>query len=115
MRMTTPKMPWYVIALKRLPGGQLSQFCTFVTDGGSALGLFTSEESIERFVAAQPEHFTVHAQAITTRQQFTDLIAALQGIDPPLAYVAIDPVLGAGALPELQRLEDVMSDAGQSS
>lgn len=113
--MTIPKMPWYVVALRRLPSGQLSQFCTFVTDSGSALGLFTSEKSIERFVAAQPEHLTVHAHVITTRQEFKDLIAMLQGIDPPLRYVAINPVLGAGVLPELRRLEDVMSDAGDSS
>src|SRR5262245_7843525 len=115
MSVTTPNMPWYVIALKRLPNGQLSQFCTFVTDSGSALGLFTSEESIKRFVDAQAEHLTVHETVIKTTQQFTDLIAALQGIDPPLRYVAINPMLGAGALPELLRLEDVMSDARHSS
>ena|SRR5262245_39133651 len=115
MTMTTPQMPWYVVALKRLPSGQLSQFCTFVTDNGSALGLFTSEQSIERFVAEQPEHLTVHTEVVTTKQQFANLIAAFQGIDPPLRYVAINPVLTAGALPELQRLEDVVSHAGESS
>jgi hypothetical protein len=109
--MNTPKLPWYAIALKRLPSGQLSQFCTFVTDSGSALALFTSEESIERFVAVQPEHLTVHAHVVTTPQQFRDLIAALKGIDPPLRYVAMNPALTGGALPELQRLEDVMRDA----
>jgi len=109
--MSTPEMPWYAIALNRSDSGHVSQFCTFVTDKGSALMLFTSEDLIKLFIAHHPEHPTVHAQVVRTPQQFKELIAGLTGIDPPLRYVAMNPAFGGGKIPlQLQRLEDVTRD-----